>query len=124
MKPHPSDCEHSHFVYLYRDKDGSPLYVGYGESPKPAISHINRTHNVQLEKRLARGGYTLEIAGPFESAEMALAVETALISALRTTCNIARGQNRWRFRPLGVPLSLAERPQEEELTFATFKKEA
>jgi hypothetical protein len=124
MKPQPYDCEQSHFVYLYRDKDGSPLYVGYGESPKRAISHINSTHSVQLEKKLVRGGYSLEIAGPFESPEVALAVETALISAMRTTCNIAGGQNRWRFRPLGVPLSRAERPQDEELTFATLKKDA
>lgn len=124
MNPPHSESEHKHFVYLYRDRDGSPLYVGYGESPKRALSHVSRTHNPRLEKKLANGEFRLEIAGPFESAEIALAVETALISALRTDCNIAPGHNRWRFRPLGVPSNCAERVQMEELTFDTLKQEA
>ncbi len=124
MKSRREDREHNHFVYLYRNKDGSPLYVGYGESPQRAISHISKTHNVELEKHLKKGRYNLEIAGPFESRDIALTVETALISAMRTTCNVAQGQNRWRFRPLGVPLDQAERPHEEKLTFAELKEKA
>jgi hypothetical protein len=86
-------------MYLDRGPEGWPLYVGYGESPARDIAHINAANNGEFEKRLARGGYHLEIAGPFEPREVALAVEIALISALRTTFNVASGHTRWRFRP-------------------------
>lgn len=99
----------SHFVYIYRDQSGKPRYVGYGESSARAFSHMTETHNVALEKLLRGNDLKLEIAGPFDSREMALAVETSLISALVPDANIARGKSVHRFRPVGVPEQYADR---------------
>ncbi len=119
--PRP-EIERKHFVYLFRDRSGTPLYIGYGQSQKRAFSHISRTHNVELEKRLQRGDFTLEIAGPFGSAETALAVETALISALRTKCNVSEGHKEWRFRPPIVTARFSERPMMPELNLSELKE--
>lgn len=98
-----------HFVYLYRDQSGKLRYVGYGEDSARALSHITQTHNIALEELLQKETLKLEIAGSFENKETALAVETALISALNPDVNIARGETRHRFRPIGVPLQFAAR---------------
>jgi len=99
----------SHFVYLYRDQSGKARYVGYGESSQRALSHMARSHNFALESLLRNEKLKLEIAGPFESRESAMAVETALISALQPDANIARGEELHRFRPIGVPMQFAQR---------------
>lgn len=97
------------YVYIYRDNVGKARYVGYGEKIIRATSHVSGSHNEALNKFLSAGKYNLEIAGPFENEEMARAVETALISAIKPDLNIDPGQTRWRFRPLGVPEKYAER---------------
>ena len=99
----------SHFVYLYRDRNGKPHYVGYGEDSRRALSHMAKTHNLKLEALLHDQNFKLEIAGPFDSKETALAVEAALISALAPKANIARGNANHRFRPIGVPSRFAKR---------------
>lgn len=101
----------SHFVYLYRDQSGKPRYVGYGENSKRAMSHMSQTHNLTLEELLESERFRLEVAGPFESRDTALAVETALISALKfdDLANVSEGSEAHRFRPMGVPLEFASR---------------
>ncbi|PQV64275.1 hypothetical protein B1R32_106121 [Abditibacterium utsteinense] len=99
----------SHFVYLYRDQNGKPRYVGYGESSERALSHMSQTHNLALEMLLENENLKLEIAGPFENEYAARAVETSLISALAPDANIALGERNHRFRPIGVPLQFSER---------------
>lgn len=99
----------SHFVYLYRDQSGKARYVGYGQDSERALSHLAQTHNLALETLLQDENLKLEIAGPFDSRETAMAVETALISALRPDANIAPGHANHRFRPIGVPPQFAER---------------
>jgi len=98
-----------HYVYLFRDTQNQPQYVGYGRSFKRAVSHLSGSHNKQLNHFLQSGKYTLEIAGPFDTKNTGLAVETALISALKAKCNRAPGQTKWQFRPLGVPEKYADR---------------
>ncbi len=99
----------NHFVYLYRDQTGKARYVGYGENSRRALSHLAQTHNPALETLLQNENLKLEIAGPFDSQETAMAVETALISALKPDANIAPGQHNHRFRPIGVPTQFVER---------------
>lgn len=112
----------SHFVYLYRDKNGKPRYIGYGENSERALSHTEQTHNVALGTLIKNENFKLEIAGPFDSKETALAVETALISALEPDANIAGGITSHRFRPIGVPIQFCKRfempplPREELLS--------
>ena len=105
--------EHGHFVYLYRDLEGRPVYVGRGGEISRAEGHAVGTHNSGLAELIAKNAYTLEIAGPYGSLEMSAAVESALISALRIPAtprltNVAPGDGP-KFVPLGVPLALAER---------------
>ena len=94
----------NHFVYIYRDKSGKARYVGYGENSARALSHRTKTHNVELHNLLSTEDLDLEIAGPFDSKEIGVAVETALISALKPDANsvLAPGPKKYRFRPLGV----------------------
>lgn len=101
----------SHFVYLYRDQSGKLRYVGYGENSERALSHMAQTHNLTLEELLKSERFRLEVAGPFGSKDTALAVETALISALKfdDLANISQGSQAHRFRPMGVPLEFASR---------------
>lgn len=106
----------NHFVYLYRDQAGKPRYVGYGENSRRALSHLAQTHNLALETLLQNQNLKLEIAGPFDSRETAMAVEAALISALQPDANIAPGHANHRFRPIGVPLQFAERFAQEPLS--------
>jgi hypothetical protein len=112
--------EHGHFVYLYRDIEGRPVYVGRGGEISRAEGHALGTHNAGLAQLIAKGVYTLEIAGPYGSIETSAAVEAALISALRVSAtprltNIAPGDGP-KFVPLGVPLALAERGAAQPLS--------
>lgn len=116
MKP---TKEARHYVYLYRDLNSKPRYVGYGETTDRAVQHLSLSHNDNLNAFLKSQKFTLEIAGPFENEEMARGIETALISAMRPDCNVDAGQRRWRFRPLGVPENFAER-----LSLAPLMREA
>lgn len=109
-----------HYVYLYRNKSGKPLYVGYGARAVRSAAHLTEhAHNQQLTLALAAGSYTLEIAGPFGDEQRARAVETALISSYRleqTLCNVNKGHDAWRFRSLGVPNAFVRRVDKSPLT--------
>lgn len=109
-----------HYVYMYFDERERVRYVGYGRETARATSHLTGSHNDKLNHFLAGHKYRLEIAGPFDSEETGRAVETALISALKPNLNVDPGESRWRFRPLGVPLSYANRPTEAELVLGDF----
>jgi hypothetical protein len=104
------DFDEEHFVYLYRHKDGRPIYVGYGKDPSRAIFHVSGSHNERLNTYLEAGEYDLSIAGPFCSEEIGRTVETVLISTLQPECNIDPGPSLWRFRPIGVPGTFVHRP--------------
>jgi hypothetical protein len=109
-----------HYVYLYRDDFGRVCYVGYGRRVQRASSHLLGSHNDELNRFLLEQKYRIEIAGPFESEQTGRAVETAMISALKPKFNVDPGANKWRFRPLGVPLDYAERLVERELVLRDF----
>lgn len=100
-----------HYVYLYRAKDGRPLYVGYGaQAGRANVHRSGRSHNSNLHESLLNDtGISVEIVGPFGSKETALMVETVLISALRTKCNLHPGMSEWRLRPFGVPPQFVDR---------------
>jgi hypothetical protein len=99
-----------YYVYIYRDEGGRVRYVGYGKSSNRPSSHLSGgSHSPALNDFLAKQKYSLEIAGPFESNINGLALETALISALKPDLNDNLGPARWRFRPLSVPEQFAER---------------
>jgi len=110
------DFDEEHFVYLYRDKDGRPIYVGYGKDPSRAIFHVSGSHNKRLNAYLEAGEYDLSIAGPFGSEEIGRTVETVLISTLQPECNIDPGPSIRRFRPIGVPGTFVHRPGLSPLT--------
>ncbi len=114
----------SHFVYLYRDINGKPFYIGYGQDSQRALSHMNGTHNPALENLLQNGEFKLEVAGPFENEYTTRAVETALISALKFEglANIAQGHELHRFRPIGVPMEFASRWELQPLQKAGFEE--
>lgn len=104
-----------HFVYLYRDHAGNPVYVGYGHSAQRAISHRGSSHNSGLKAWLAKENFDLQIAGPYESEQEAKAVEAGLISSMKPRFNKAPGDGP-KFTPVGVPPHLWERPQMKPLT--------
>lgn len=106
-----------HYVYLYRDQKGTVRYAGYGKHPARATSP---QHNESLNDFKKQGKYRLEIAGPFRSKETALAVETALISAMNPLCNVNPGQTRWRFRHYGIPERFANRLRKPMLLRSDF----
>lgn len=110
-----------HYVYLYRDENGRPRYVGYGKNVGRPESHLSGSHNPKLRAFLEAGKYTLEIAGPFGSEETGRAVETAVISSLKPEYNIDPGPAQWRFRPLGVPLVFSDRLDMPPLARADFQ---
>lgn len=102
-------------VYLYRAPDSQRIvYVGRGASPERAMQHTAGSHNAGLNRVIATGEYTVELAGPYATAAAAAAVEAALISALRlptgqaSLANLAAGDGP-RFRPFGVPSRYAGR---------------
>lgn len=106
----------SDYVYLYRDKQGRPKYVGYGERIDRASVHLIKSHNPKLAAFVEEeSNFTIEIAGPFETEALGRAVETSLISALNPSFNENRGPSQFRFRPLGVPTEYASRLSEQLL---------
>jgi hypothetical protein len=100
-----------HYVYLYRDRNGAPLYVGYGTQAGRANAHnAGNSHNAGLHGHVARdAGVSIEIVGPFGSEKLAKMVETVLISAMRTRHNVHPGMSEWRLRPFGVPPQFVDR---------------
>jgi len=111
--------QQGHYVYIYRDKGSREIrYVGYGREATRASSHKRGTHNADLESLIQTGKYALEIAGPYESKEVGLQVETAIITAVNPRANISKGQREFRFRPLGVPGRYAHRLEENPITAA------
>lgn len=110
----------AHYVYLYRDERGRPLYVGYGARPGRAAAHQIASHNPGLAKALSGNRYTIEVAGRFDSEEIGRTIETTLISALKPSENIAGGPSKARFRPLGVPEKYADRLPKPPLERAEF----
>ncbi|MDI9849515.1 hypothetical protein QM467_15775 [Rhodoblastus sp. 17X3] len=110
------------FVYLYRDKNGIPLYIGRGKSTARSLSHTGpHAHNDQLTETLRNlKDFSIEIAGPFGDEETAALVEGALISAFqRTPCvkirNEINGPSIANFRPIGVPQEFSSRASEAPL---------
>jgi hypothetical protein len=104
-----------HFVYQYLDVNGRTMYIGYGESPSRAMSHTGGSHNPGLRSWLESGVFELRIAGPYRDEAEALAVEAALISAMAPQFNVHPGTGP-KFRPLGVPAHLGDRPSLPPLT--------
>lgn len=104
-----------HFVYQYLDVNGRTMYIGYGESPSRAMSHTGGSHNPGLRTWLESGVFELRIAGPYRDEAEALAVEAALISAIAPQFNVHPGTGP-KFRPLGVPAHLGDRPSLPPLT--------
>ena len=76
-----------HFVYIYRNRRGNPLYVGKGCSARETADHVGtQAHNEELRQALAdEQDYTVEIAGPFGNKELSELIEAALIPALAAT---------------------------------------
>ena len=97
-----------HFVYLYRNEVGRPVYVGYGHDPQRALAHSGTSHNVGLGTFVEAGKFDLTIAGPYRDMREGKNVESALISALSPDLNKSPGEGK-RFRPVGVPAGLADR---------------
>lgn len=109
MKNANGERKAGHYVYLFRDPRGIPLYAGYGRDSRRATSHLTGSHNQALARAIKLRGVTLEIAGPFDSEQTGRAVETAVMSALHPRLNVAEGDSQWRFRVLGVPAEYADR---------------
>ena len=108
--------EKEFFVYLYRDQDGNPAYIGQGRHPLRAVSHRKNTHNTAFKKWLSaqKGQPKIEIIGPLGSKVMADAIESSIISACLpatalTIFNISPGRSKYQFRPFGVPEKYVER---------------
>lgn len=107
--------KNDHCVYLYREpKTQKIVYVGRGARPGRAVQHTGGSHNPGLNAIIDGGDYSVELAGPYGTAEAAAAVEAALISALRlptaqaVLTNAAQGDGP-RFRPFGVPSEFTDR---------------
>jgi hypothetical protein len=116
-----------HFVYVYRDLDGNPIYFGQGFGAERPADHLGGSHNPSFAEWLRQnvGRYRLQVMGPLGSKTMADAVETALISACKPASqlklmNVQPGVGNFMFRSYGVPDELAHRIAEpcghEELT--------
>lgn len=105
-----------HYVYIYRDLDGNPIYVGQGFGAARPADHLDQSHNPVFADWLRQnvGRYRLQIMGPLGSKTMADAVETALISACLPAArlnfmNVQPGRGNFMFRSYGVPEELAHR---------------
>jgi hypothetical protein len=116
-----------HFVYVYRDLDGNPIYFGQGFGAARPADHLGGSHNPAFADWLRQnaGRYRLQVMGPLGSKTMADALETALISAFKPAShlnlmNVKPGVSDFMFRFYGVPEELAHRIAEpcghEELT--------
>lgn len=110
--------ESEHFVYVYRDKNGNPVYYGQGKRATRPGRHESGTHNALFDNWLKKqnGQHRVEIIGPLGSKDMANAIESALISAClpasalrKTFFNVHPGSSIYRFRPYGVPKKYVER---------------
>ena len=106
------------FVYVYRDAEGNPVYVGQGMNIERAVSHQAGASNQRFRAWLEQNERQaqVEVVGPLGSQKMADAVETALISMCKSAAvlkdrlfNDHPGISAYRFRPLGVPFALAAR---------------
>jgi len=104
-----------YYVYVYKDLKGQIQYAGYG---KKLDRPTSRNRSDSMIEFLSKGKYMLEVAGPYGSKEIAISVETALISLLHPPLNNikAPGPTRLQFRPLGIPEKFAERLSEPRLT--------
>lgn len=73
---------------------------------------------------MANQNLKLEIAGPFDSKVTGVAVETALISALKPDANsvLAPGPKKYRFRPIGVRDEFAKRVTAPPLSLKDLQK--
>jgi hypothetical protein len=105
-----------HFVYVYRDLDGNPIYFGQGFGAARPADHLGGSHNPEFAEWLSRnvGRYRLQVMGPLGSKQMADAVETALISACKPASdlklmNVQPGVGKFMFRSYGVPEDLSSR---------------
>lgn len=105
-----------YFVYVYRDAKGNPVYIGQGKNVGRALSHEAGASNPAFRTWLEQNERTaqVEVIGPLGSKKMVDAVETALISACKPATalklfNVAPGVSTYAFRPLGVPVELADR---------------
>lgn len=107
-----------HYVYVYRDLQGNPVYFGKGMGSERPANHMTGTHNRAFGEWLESNpdGYQVEVIGPLGSETMVTAVETALISACKpssklaeTFFNLGSGPTEFQFRPWGVPREYAHR---------------
>lgn len=115
------EANYQHFVYVYRDKTGNPVYFGQGKRATRPASHKKGSHNISFDRWLkSQGGHhKVEVIGPLGSKDMADAIETALISACipalalqPTFFNLHKGRSVFRFRPFGMPDKYADRTVE------------
>jgi hypothetical protein len=67
-----SDEDHDHlaveqYVYVYRNKASTPIYVGRGKRTARSLVHLtDRAHNDDLSAALKQNpDFTVEISGPF-----------------------------------------------------------
>lgn len=120
--------EGEHFVYLYRDERGRPLYVGRGRELARSMSHVGpAAHNDRLTAKIAKTNYSIAISGPFGDEAVAASVEAALISALNGTpgielANKIEGVSTGVFRPMGVPMGFSSRVLELPVPLADLKE--
>ena len=106
------------YVYIYRDPKTSKIkYAGRGKSATRASSHQKKTHNSELENWLKDASYKLEIAGPYENEQTAIAVEEALISTHQPEFNMRKESSKYSFRPLGVPEKYITRLEQQPLEY-------
>lgn len=108
-----SPSQNRNFVYVYRDDQSRIRYVGRGTAAARAEHHIAGSHNDGLNRLVASGKYSIEMAGPYRNVEETSNVESALISAMLVSAspllaNKNTGDGRV-LHPLGVPQGVADR---------------
>ena len=111
------------YVYIYKDQNTSKIkYAGRGKSATRASSHQKKTHNSELENWLKNASYKLEIAGPYENEQTAIAVEEALISTHQPEFNMRKESSKYSFRPMGVPEKYVTRLEQRPLNYVDLFK--
>ncbi len=106
-----------YYVYVYRDSNRNPKYVGQGQYVGRSLQQFRKSHNLELERWLKKHGAdaSVEIIGPLGSKLLADRMETALISLLagspKQLFNRSGGPSEYRFRPFGVPKKFAARTE-------------
>lgn len=79
-----------HFVYIHRDHDGAPLYVGKTSDPKKR-TNVHRSHFYRATGRSSWFGDVARIEWfTCESAEASHWLEGAVISAIKPANNLHR----------------------------------